>query len=360
MPSFRPPQRRLVRYIHEMRAQANAGELPFLRQALEMLVLAALTGNGPGYYLMGGFYRRSMPWADKRGHLGQSEYQRRIMKINPVEYQKISQHKLTEKAVLSLLHFPTPRFLGYLHREAGATAAAKPLSSLADFTAFLETEPTAEMCFKLVEGWSGRGFAAIRKERDGHGPRVRLLNTGELISPEALFTLLTKGEGRHGRIVEQLMHQHEALARFNASSVNTCRIWVVKPSPAAPAQCVLSFLRVGRAQSLVDNISAGGLSVPVDLATGVTGTAVAGGPLRRYFTSHPDHGGRLDGQRLPYWDEAKRLAIDVLAAFPGLRFAGADIAFAPSGPVVIELNPLPERNGACVFNIPTGRVIPAR
>jgi glutathione synthase/RimK-type ligase-like ATP-grasp enzyme len=40
-------------------------------------------------------------------------------------------------------------------------------------------------------------------------------------------------------------------------------------------------------------------------------------------------------------------------AFPGIRFAGVDVAISQSGPIVIELNTSPDRIGAAFVGVPT-------
>jgi hypothetical protein len=54
-----------------------------------MLVLALFTGNGPGYYQMAGFWRKSVPWSEKRAHLGSRQYAKVLAALNPEEYRKI-------------------------------------------------------------------------------------------------------------------------------------------------------------------------------------------------------------------------------------------------------------------------------
>jgi hypothetical protein len=56
-------------------------------------------------------------WADVAGEGGQmsvGEYRRFVGRWNPESYRKLSQNKIAEKAILTLFHVPTPRFLGPL------------------------------------------------------------------------------------------------------------------------------------------------------------------------------------------------------------------------------------------------------
>ena len=53
--------------------------------------------------------------------------------------------------------------------------------------------------------------------------------------------------------------------------------------------------------------------------------------------------------RLPYWQETLALSKRLVAAFPQQRFVGIDMAIGERGPVVVELNPVPDFTGYRVF-----------
>ena len=354
------PLTRLSRYFHLMRQRAREGHLPVLRQSIEMLALALLTGNGPGYYLLAGFYRREVPWRDKQMHLGGKGYRDRLSILNPARLRPLTQNKLVEKSLLASLGFPTPRVIGFLHPERGRTTTGQRLGSLDQLAALLRNHLGKRIVFKLLEGWAGHGFIVADIDSDGGGLRVFDSRNGSDSKPvpvELLYQTLLTGQGSAGRLIEEYFFQHSIMARFNPSSVNTCRIWVAVER-ARPARVVLAYLRVGRGNSVVDNQSAGGIVAPIDMETGVTRAAIDGLPERTVFEHHPDHGAPIAGSTIPFWTEAKMLAEESVTAFPGLRFAGVDIAIGPEGPVILELNASPDREGAAFVGIPSGSVVP--
>jgi hypothetical protein len=102
---------------------------------------------------------------------------------------------------------------------------------------------------------------------------------------------------------------------------------------------------------VVDNQSAGGLLAAIDMETGRLGEALDGLPTRRSYINHPDHGAQIRDVCVPYWGAAVRLAESVVEAFPGIRFAGVDVAVSRDGPVVLELNPSPERTAPSIVEI---------
>jgi glutathione synthase/RimK-type ligase-like ATP-grasp enzyme len=80
-------------------------------------------------------------------------------------------------------------------------------------------------------------------------------------------------------------------------------------------------------------------------------------PTRETYPVHPDNGAAIEGRRVPCWTEAKSLAEDCVTAFPELRFAGLDIAIGVDGPVVIEMNVFPDREGAAFVDMPTATIL---
>lgn len=87
------------------------------------------------------------------------------------------------------------------------------------------------------------------------------------------------------------------------------------------------------------NLQQGGIGVGIDMATGVTTTAVQG--KSRIVEYVPDTRLLLSGIKIPYWNEMLILAIKAQIA-SGLGYLGADIAIdRDNGPVFLEINARP-------------------
>lgn len=336
--------------MRTMRHWSARGGLPPWRQMLEMAALKLWRGLGPNYYLLGRFWRPDMPWRDKLDHINEREYRSIVEELNPPRYQKVSQHKVVEKAMLSLLGFPTPRFLGYYHPERGRTWDGKSLRSAQDIERFFRECEEPRVVVKLVEGWGGAEFRAFEVLRDEDRASIRDLCNGETSQPGALAGQLSSADGY---IIEAYLEQHAALSALNASSLNTLRIWILREE--GRCRFAGAILRVGREGALVDNISAGGLVCPVDIETGTLLEIRESHISAESGDAHPDGGARIAGVRIPYWNEVMALAERSLDAFPHMRFAGLDIAIAPDGPRLIELNVKPDLLNALDFDIPLRR-----
>lgn len=338
--------RALMRIIEASREAARHGGLPVARQLAEMLLLKLLRDLGPNYYHSARFWRRDIPFRDKWRHANEREYDELLFAINPSNYQKVSQHKVLEKAVLSLFGVPTPRFLGFFHPVRGSDAAGAPLRQAADLARLLATLAGQTVCFKAVEGFGGRSFAALEIAADGRSVQHPI--SGQHWTVEQWCEELRQAPD--GWLLEAYLPQHPALAALNASSLNTLRIWLIERDGVfVPTHAIL---RIGRAGSQVDNTTSGGFACAVDMATGVLQSGL---DLKRphvRITHHPDSGVELAGRAIPFWPEALALGSRALALFPEMRFAGIDVAITPTGPAMIELNVMPDRISALRWDLP--------
>lgn len=336
-----------LREVYQASRDAAArGGLPVRRQLLEMVVLKVGRDLGPNYYHSARFWRPSLPFRDKWRHANEREYERFVNALNPRVYQKASQNKVLEKATLSLFGLPTPRFLGFFHHTRGGDADNGPLCSAADLARVLSPHRGGRICFKQVEGYGGRGFAALDVSPDGESVSHPI--SGQRWSIGDWAAELSKAQGGH--LIEEYLQQHPDIAAINPSSVNTLRIWVLEQAGRFSAR--FAILRIGRAGSQVDNTSSGGFACVVDMPTG---TLAEGVDLRRpqeVITHHPDSGVQLAGRRVPFWAEALALGARALSVFPEMRFAGLDVAITPTGPAMIELNVFPDRTSALRWDLP--------
>lgn len=327
-----------------MSQRAAEGHLPVARQALESVLLLLSRGVGPGYYQMAGFWRRELSWRDKAGQLSAREYRRVIERLNPELYRKLSQNKVAEKAILTLFGLPTPKFLGRLCAGVGLDADASRMRDAQDLRRVLRQHGGDAVVFKELEGYGGKGIRIVQLQPDGDDFVVRPIASERPMSLDAYV----ENDLRLGRggdwLVEEWLQQHPTPSSLNPTSVNTVRMWVLRQTRGA--HVLLAYLRIGRAGMYVDNATSGGIVAPIDLRSGVLGAARDASAARCLYRRHPDTQVLIEGLQLPCWEEVMELGLRVLAAFPELRFAGMDIAIGAKGPVIIEMNVSPDREGA--------------
>lgn len=345
--------RLIATYVRTIaRKSREAGAPPALKIA-QALALFVVRRVGPGYFLLARFWRNTVSFGDMLGHFNAKEYRRAVNKLNPPLFQKLSQHKLSEKALLSLRGIPTPRFLGYFHVERGGDTHGNPLRTDHELESFLRARIGQRLCFKKAEGSGGSAFSALDVE-DQHGV-LQLRNPVSGTCQSAADLAAHLRTFRSGAIIEAFLVQHPELARLNPDSVNTLRIITLRT--AAGFETVGAMLRVGRRGSQVDNTSNGGLACPIDLRTGTIREALDLSDERRSHDHHPDSGAALIGLCIPYWNECMNLAGNALAAVPRMDFAGIDMAITAEGPSVIELNVDPDRRFAAHLDLPHRRLM---
>jgi hypothetical protein len=120
------------------------------------------------------------------------------------------------------------------------------------------------------------------------------------------------------------------------------------------AEVLGGYFRIGRAGKVIDNASAGGIIFPINITTGVIEPGLLKNtPHRDDILCHPDHGAKIAGQKIEQWHHVKQFATEVLLELPHTKFAGLDIAMTERGPVLIESNVAPDKDGAAHGNIPS-------
>ncbi len=142
-------------------------------------------------------------------------------------------------------------------------------------------------------------------------------------------------------LVQERIATHGALRDLALNALPTARITTILNEQDEP-EVANAVLRIpSDPQAQVDNMKAGGLLCPIDLADGTLGIACKGYGGGDY-SAHPVTGAVITRRALPDWAAAKALVIDAhLRAFADYALIGWDVGFAPEGPILIEGNGKP-------------------
>ncbi len=338
------------RWIVAFLQRGDKDALSRKRQLFEMAYLFVNHGLGPNYYKDAGFSSSKIPWNIKKLYLSSRQYYKTVWKLNNYDYRKLSQNKMAEKAMFSLYNIPTPLYLGLLDEKCGTTPHGSSLKSIPELEDYLKSIVNTRLCFKLLEGWGGKGFQVVDiLEENGN---ILLSPLDYMNDSEALKISVSDyvnnflGYSKEiSYLLEKYFIQHPLLNSINPSSVNTIRMWVVNRLGEPETRVIGAFLRVGRAGSLVDNMDRGGFFCNVDLDTGILDAGEQRFDKKTHFDKHPDTGSQIKGRQIPYWEEVKNMGCKALSIFPGINFAGIDMAVSDEGPVVIEMNVPPDPSG---------------
>lgn len=344
--------KKLVSYISFVRQTSSRPDYQgFSRQLFEMLVVFIFCRVGPGCYLMAEMGKKEYDWRYKLGFLNGRQYVRRINQINDPKYYPATSNKLIEKAILKNSSIPTPLLLGHLNVVIGRSCDGMELRTCEDLRALIERSHVARLCFKLISGYGGTGFKAAEVIRKDAGIALLDMQEQQVYSVSEYYAAL--GVADNGDfLVEEYFEQHPGLSKFNPSSVNTLRIMIYQKFGKEP-QCLGAYLRIGRENSVIDNGTAGGMGSMIDLSTGNLHAATYSLSPESNFTKHPDTGLLIEGETIPNLSAAIDLACQAVTVFPGIHFAGVDVAIGVNGPVIIELNARADYVGFFRLKLPT-------
>ena len=308
-------------------------------------------GLGYKYFIMTGLAREDFNPNEVAKHLSSKDYTRAIEILNPLAYRKITQHKFVEKALYNALHINSAELLGYYHFQRGVTAQGDPLNDIVQLSDYLTKFVGQKICFKLCEGWSGKGFYAGTIEMQNGELSVRKLFSDERIKLRDLIETFVNDDNEVELIFERYVTQAAGIAQFNDTSVNTIRAWVL--DDGSKIELIGAVIRIGRKGSLTDNSGAGGITVGIDIKTGTLRQGLLpADPVRPNLTQHPDTKAQLTGVVIPQWKEIVDFSCEVLKRLPQTHFVGLDISLTEDGPLLIETNPLPDKDSAAKGPIP--------
>ncbi len=336
----------------------NEGHKNQYVQLFEMFFVLLLTGVYPGYYLQAKMGRRCT-WSYKLGFYTNKKYIKAVKKANNVKYCNVSMNKMVEKAMFSTYGVPTPKLLGFFNQLRGRDIEGNSLTNLTEFKHFIGSIEVEKICLKPTSSYGGIGFKAVSLiKKDGKNYFYDNFSLEELdvdIYMKKYINTINISD-TEGLVIEEYMEQHPDFGNYNPSSVNTVRV-LVHLNLKHDSSVFGAFLRVGRAGSVVDNVSSGGIAVKVNVDTGELCSGVFTNLSNIKFDKHPDSNVQFVGRILPFWNEIKALSVNVVKLFPGINYAGLDIAVTKKGPVVIEMNVQPDYVDFALIDIPTRNIL---
>ena len=174
---------------------------------------------------------------------------------------------------------------------------------------------------KMVDGFGGAGAA--------------MLLLSENTDYQVLYDKLM--ENRQFLLDEPII-QHPQMNRLCERSLNTVRIVTITTERGV--EVAYTIVRIGRGNSVVDNVSAGGMYTLVDENGRLHFPAFCDKDAC-YYDCHPVTGTRFEGFQIPYFAEAVALVRKAALRIPEYGYVGWDVGITETGPVLVEANDLP-------------------
>ncbi len=260
---------------------------------------------GAGYYdyVMFGFY--DMNGRQRNTYLTRVRNKKVCEMMNDYSYAEEFDDKLRFNV----------RFAEYLHRRTlnGETCTKE------EFSLFLQGQESF--------------FAKPNHGSCGHG--IEKINVADFNGPDEMLEYV---RAKKLVILEEVLPQHETMARLHPDSVNSIRI--VTDIVDKEVHIAYVMVKMGRGGGCCDNTGQGGVICRVDEKTGKI-RSVATDDYFNVFDRHPDTGVAFVGYELPMLQEAIDLVKKAAFVIPQMRHVGWDVAITPDGPAIIEGNEYP-------------------
>ena len=140
-------------------------------------------------------------------------------------------------------------------------------------------------------------------------------------------------------LLEEVIQQHPDLHSINSASVNTLRVCTMLDKEGV-LHILFAGLRMGRGESVVDNMNSGGIAAQIDLDSGVVCTPGVGKDLQPHI-KHPTSGIVILGFQIPHWETVKTMVLRAATMAPQNRWIAWDVAITEKGPLLVEGNASP-------------------
>ncbi len=163
------------------------------------------------------------------------------------------------------------------------------------------------------------------------GKGVMICNSDDMINHGIDFYLKRYPDGF---AIEEVVKQASEIAFLHKNSLNTLRLCTIFMDDRI--EILNAFFRIGIGKNVVDNGASGGILTSVDINTGIVIAAKT--ENGKQYLIHPDTGKQIIGYKIPRWEEAKSLVLELAKVIPRHRCTGWDIALTEDGWIMIEGN----------------------
>ena len=199
--------------------------------------------------------------------------------------------------------------------------------------------PRADLFVKPVRARGGRGA-----ERWDYAGGLYRHRSGQRLSAEEFLQRLRAMSRAQPLLVQRRARNHPAMSDLTNGALSTIRMISCLDEHDRPEiMAAVQRMAVGSNET-VDNVHAGGMGVPIDLASGrlLQGTDMGIDVRMGWIDYHPTTGGRITGRGLPMWEETCALVRKAHSAFGDWVVVGWDVAVTADGPRLVEGNSGPD------------------
>ncbi len=347
-----PALSQTLRYARASAAETGRSTLHHFREARSFLKHRGIAP--PAYY----YYRLFDPTrsADEKaayipddkespGARGSAHFQRLL---TPRRLHVLFDNKLVADHFFRSVGLPLPAIYGVLDPRVGFTSDGRPLRTVADLRAWMESFEGEGFVFKPLEGAFGCNVTVLARRSPENGG-VFLSHEGQRYDAERLVASTLDPETRDflyrrdhavnqdAYLLQEHVRPHPAIAALTGGPT-LCGVRIqTYVDVHGTARLLAAAFKLQADATSADNLAQGAVACWVDLERGTLERGRLKMPLTDVVTV-PGTDRRFIGFQLPDWPEARRMALKAAAAFPWARCIGWDIALSDRGPMLLEGN----------------------
>jgi len=297
----------------------------------EILKLTLLYKSIPGYYFSRYLFKTHC--VNIENYLPNKFLYNLKSRFNEKEVCEVIENKLYFDLFYRQLGINVPDMVMYNHRQCFVLGKeAHNVANVEDFRNLVN--------LLIKERLSGSPLFIKKMYSSYGGERIYKLSSEDLKDNHELVNEVYREVIASGYVYQETLKQHPDLDRLNPSCLNTLRIDTFFDQNGS-IEIVSSYFKTNLKNHFIDNERSGGCEIPIDLQTGKL--KKFGYLTLKYNglslpTEHPITKVQFEDFQIPYFEDAKQLAIRAASYMPGIRLIGWDVAIGPESPVLVEGN----------------------
>jgi len=256
--------------------------------------------------------------------LGMNARNHNYLHFNSSRGRRIADSKLETKEILLKSNLPSPELI-------------KTFGNYNNIESFNWEGLPDNFVLKPSSGFGGEGILVIRKKSHFAGEWELMdgqkINIGDLKfhAQEILSGRYSLHNAPDKAFIEERIKIMKVFGKYVQQGTPDIRIIVFNQIP------VMAMLRLPTKESGGKaNLHQGAVGVGIDLATGVTTSGIHHGQPIRYI---PGTKRKVNGLKVPHWDQILLTAVKVQQKITSLGYAGIDFVISKNkGPLILELN----------------------
>lgn len=257
--------------------------------------------------------------------------------LNDPHYISLTEDKAIFYGLCDSFHIPSPELYACFTPSGGWLKDGSIMQDQVEWVNYFERVAPRELVIKPSLGVYARGLRILKRKEQRW-----CCGSGQVYSSDELYQSLAQDPLYDRFIFQERVRNHEGLTQVsNSETLQTLRV-VTLMNSKGNFQIINALLKIVQGNNITDNFAggdSGNLLANLDITTGQI-VAVVGkqnGSLESITHNQQTNSSYLEFT-VPFWKEAKELALHAAKKFLPVQTIGWDIAITQNGPLIIEGN----------------------